>query len=166
MELYKLYPLEQLPNFFEKELARLESSLDLNLSFQNKKYIRDLSQEFKNDFKIFLQNILDKEEVIVSEGWINYIKYDKVMNGLDWHNEVGLGANKDTIVEDPYMGIIWIDGDSNCGGEFKFIHDITNEIVLVPFNPPNLMIMTKETIHAINHYSSSKHRISLNFNFR
>ena len=74
MELYKLYPLEQLPNFFEKELARLESSLDLNLSFQNKKYIRDLSQEFKNDFKIFLQNILDKEEVIVSEGWINYIK--------------------------------------------------------------------------------------------
>jgi hypothetical protein len=167
MELYQLYKLDDLPNFFIKELKRLEPSIDPNLSFQNKKYIKQLSTEFKNDLKIFLENVLKKEEVIISEGWINYIKYNNTPNWLDWHNEMGLGPHKENnVVDDPYMCIIWIQGDKNSGGEFKYIHDETNEINVVSFEPPSLMVMKRETIHSVDHYSSENYRISLNLNFR
>ena len=163
MKLYHYYSLDNLPNFFNKELDRLNSSIDQSEGFQNKKYIKDFSDEFKSNLNIFLEDQLEKK-IKVSEGWMNYIKRTRTSNGFDWHNESGVGGihNED---DDQFVCIIWLHGDTGCGGEFKFIHDETNEITVVPFSPPGFMVISKNTLHAVNHYSGANYRISLNLNF-
>jgi hypothetical protein len=163
MELYHYYSLAELPIFFNNELDRLSPSIDHSVGFQNKKYINDLSDQFKLDLNKFLEEQL-KKQIKVSEGWINYIKHTGTTNGFDWHNESGVGGIHNEV-DDQFVCIIWLHGDTGCGGEFKFIHDETNEITVVPFSPPGFMVISKNTLHAVDHYSGSNYRISLNLNF-
>jgi hypothetical protein len=94
---------------------------------------------------------------------MNCVVYQGLENSFDWHNEDGLGSN-DGLNEGQYVCIMWLAGETNKGGAFKYINQ-EGEIVIVELDPPSLILVTRETLHCVDTYLGTSPRISFNFNF-
>ncbi len=168
IELFKPYPLTQFPEFFNIEVNTLVATADTSLGFQQKKYPKDFTPEFKVQFKEYLEMLLKSKLDITNRGCLNITKYMGVINEVKWHNENGFSYDvpvPQIITKNPYLCLFWIKGKTDYGGEFRCINDTTGDLIIVPFNPPGFIVMTRDTIHSVTHYSSEEFRVSFNVDF-
>jgi hypothetical protein len=99
-----------------------------------------------------------------TDSWLNYTFYKQgVGNEFGWHNEDGVGGSGE-VMQGEYSSIIWIAGDTNCGGELSVISQ--DGLKTIFFEPGTVIVMPKTTFHKVEHYTGSVPRISLNFTFK
>jgi hypothetical protein len=97
------------------------------------------------------------------DSWVNYTVFkDNILNDFDWHNEEGVSGSGNKM-RGTYTGIIWINGDTDCGGNLGVI--VNNFVETIDFQPKTVIVMTNETFHKVFNYTGFSTRISLNFTF-
>ena len=126
------------------------------VNFQQLKYPYEVSEEFKNTLEKY---ILDNTPVSkVGPGWINATKdIDSTINHFDWHTEEKFDFEHNKMIT------LWLYGEENKGGQFRYITDDGN-IHEAPLNPPSYLIMGTHTPHSVEIYKSKTPRISINLN--
>jgi hypothetical protein len=137
------------------------SAIDVVKSFEQRFYL-SYPKQFQTMLRQYIENTIDAR-IIISEGWMNCVRYNGIDNSFDWHNEDGVGSN-DGQNEGKYVCIMWLAGETNMGGSFKYIDD-NGDIVVVGLNPPQLILIARETLHCVDTYLGKALRISFNFNF-
>lgn len=146
-----------LPQFLIDEISKI----GLVNSFEQKFYL-SYPKEFQINIKELIEHSINTK-IQISEGWMNCVSYQGVDNNFDWHNEDGVGSN-DGLNEGRYVCVMWLAGEKNKGGAFKYINEL-GEVVIVELNPPSLILITRETLHCVDTYLGTLPRISFNFNF-
>jgi hypothetical protein len=102
-------------------------------------------------------------DIDIQHNWLNILTpHDSINNEFRWHNEKGDGEGK--FHPGDYVGIIWIQGDIDCGGDLQVINE-KGEIVKYDFKPNTLITMDANMFHRVLHYSGHAPRMSLNFTF-
>ena len=145
------------PKFLIDEI----STIDIVESFEQRFYL-SYPEQFQNMLKQYIEDTINAN-IIISEGWMNCVRYNGVDNSFDWHNEDGVGSN-DGQNEGKYVCIMWLAGEANKGGSFKYINN-DGDIVVIDLNPPQLVLIARETLHCVDTYLGTSPRISFNFNF-
>jgi hypothetical protein len=147
-----------IPDFLQKEciIDSFEGSL------YQKYYETDFDEEFKTKFQEYFSDCIGNK-IEISFGWMNFTKYTGVNNTFKWHNENGV--NGEIISDYEYSCVFWLLGETNKGGDFKYI-DGEGNINVVKLDPPGFMIINKDTLHSVENYLGKTHRVSFNFNFR
>lgn len=157
--------LKTIPSFLQKGVNSLLQKTEGSTTFAQWSYPLDLPENFEDQFEEYVRNLIGENNIQIHGGWINSIKHQGVDNGMDWHNENGVGRNNNTILKGDFACIFWIQGEVNKGGNLKFINE-RNEIIVVPFDPPGFIILKKDTLHSVENYFSNKNRVSLNFDLQ
>lgn len=140
-------------------IQELQEVLESPEGFYQKKYPEDVSPEFRATFESIVKENNPAIKKIGS-GWINATrKIEGTLNGYGWHNEDEERLN---LPLNDFM-VFWVSGDTNAGGEFKYIEDDGN-IETVPFEPTSFLTMSKDTLHSVEHYDGKSPRISINLN--
>lgn len=167
IKLYQYFLIENLPDFFNSEVDNILSNIDSNKGFQQKYYPEDFSQSFKENIKEYLEELVEEKIVVSERGCLNITKFIGEGNECVWHSEGGIsnGLVDQIIAERQYLCLFWIRGEKNKGGAFRYLNDITGELVEVLLNPPGFIIITKDTMHSVEHYSGSEYRVSFNIDF-
>lgn len=159
--------MEKVPDFFQEQLDIFLKDLDPDKGFNQRYYPDDFTKEFEESFIKYFNNLLFEENLTISKrGCLNFLKFNGLINTCPWHNENGINKGlKDQIIADnKYLCIFWLASELDKGGEFKFVNDDGN-VIQIPMNPPGFMIFTRDTLHAVNHYTGTTYRISFNVDF-
>lgn len=163
INLFEHCALKNLPQFIDEEVNALLDRSDSRSPFLQWTYPNDFSKEFVSQIEEYISIVL-MQDIEISGGWMNATKYVGIENYFNWHNENGVGENKKTIFKGHYAGILWLRGEKNKGGDLKIIDD-SNQIRSIPFNPPGLILLKKDSLHSVENYFSTERRISFNFDF-
>jgi hypothetical protein len=150
MEAHKL---PEVPNIILEELL---SKFEKEENFQQLKYPAEVTEEFKNTLEKYILENTPIEKV--GPGWINATKAnDSTINHFDWHTEDKFDF------EHKKMITMWLYGEENNGGQFRYITDDGN-IHEAPLSPPSYIIIGTHTPHSVEIYKSKIPRISINLN--
>lgn len=112
-------------------------------------------------FNSWLSSQID-HEVELKSSWLNVISFTGAFNEFSWHNELGEGGGQ--LHQGQYVGVLWIDGDTDEGGNTEIMLP-SADIVNCNFEPGRLTVFPISYLHRVNHYSGKAARISLNFTF-
>lgn len=112
--------------------------------------------KLNKEFKIWFSSICPTVSEIEAN-WINITVGNSTLdNTFPWHDDrhnVG-----------KFLGILWVSGSENCGGDLSVIND-SAEVISVPFKPNTLILMPTHWIHRVEHYWGKDLRVSLNFTY-
>ncbi len=93
---------------------------------------------------------------------MNVLNYDGTLNGFEWHNESDVNDN-DISYQGSHVCILWLTGDNDSGGNL-LVND-QNGITEYKFQAGRGLIIEKDALHKVLHYSGKTTRRSLNFMF-
>jgi len=114
----------------------------------------------------FIQEILEKTlgfKLKILNSWLNKTIYKGYLNTFDWHNEKGAGGNQN-VMPGTHALIIWIDGESNQGGQLKVMDDNAN-ISSFEFEKGKVITFPITWFHRVENYTGDTPRISVNITY-
>ena len=129
-----------------------------SVSVEDKEYVgvRDFLNvnSIQSDFENLLSEIMN-QKVKVIRNWINFT-VPGTENYFDWHDDLHRKGKA--------LGIMWLSGDEDCGGDFWYMDD-ESMMHSVKFEPSKLITIPRHWIHKVETYTGKKPRIALNFTY-
>lgn len=129
-----------------------------NISVDGKEYfgVRDFLNvnSIESEFNSWLTEIF-KQETKVVRNWINFT-ISGTDNQFNWHDDLHRKGNA--------LGILWLNGDVDCGGDFWYMDD-DSMMHTFKFEPHNLITIPRHWIHKVDNYIGKVPRIALNFTY-